>query len=98
MRTDCHKLEINFPSTLSALVRRLPSPKEQRQQNSRQSNTEDNHLISPKPNSFSNLGHNLVKFSFLKFLKIISRHVPYGRHFINLIPFFKLKTSNFIFL
>uniref|UniRef100_A0A915M6R2 Protein kinase domain-containing protein n=1 Tax=Meloidogyne javanica TaxID=6303 RepID=A0A915M6R2_MELJA len=52
--------EYNFLSTLSALVRRLPSPKEQRQQNSRQSNTEDNHLISPKPNSFSNLGHNLA--------------------------------------
>uniref|UniRef100_A0A914MY58 Protein kinase domain-containing protein n=1 Tax=Meloidogyne incognita TaxID=6306 RepID=A0A914MY58_MELIC len=47
-------------SPFSALVRRLPSPKEQRQQNSRQSNTEDNHLISPKPNSFSNLGHNLA--------------------------------------
>uniref|UniRef100_A0A915LS02 Protein kinase domain-containing protein n=1 Tax=Meloidogyne javanica TaxID=6303 RepID=A0A915LS02_MELJA len=47
-------------SPFSALVRRLPSPKEQRQQNSRQSNVEDNHLISPKPNSFSNLGHNLA--------------------------------------
>ncbi|KAL7076840.1 hypothetical protein ACQ4LE_004140 [Meloidogyne hapla] len=48
-------------SPFSALVRRLPSPKDQRhQQNSRQSNIEDNHSISPKPNSFSNLGHNLA--------------------------------------